>query len=112
MKISFKINSGVTWNDGAEPLAMVRHNVELDGLTGSNCAWDSFGDDAVKLNKDGETTISLVNNGTTAADFSAGSLQIVIQIDSQYTADHDLCEIELDEEDEPVITGEVKIVIE
>lgn len=114
MKITFKITSGITWNDGAEPLAMVRHNVEkAPGLTGSDAAWDKFeGEGVEKINKDGETTITLVNNSESAADWSAGSLQIVLQIDSQYSTNHDLCDIVLDDEGNPSITGEVKITIE
>ncbi len=109
LKVTFKITSGITWNADAEPLAMLRHNVEGLGIGSS---WDSFTEgDVVKVNKDGETTISLTNNTGTTADFSSGSVQIVLQIDSKYTKAHDLCEITIEDE-QPVITGEVKITIE
>ena len=110
MKVTFKITSGLTWNDDAKPLAMLRHNV--DGL-GIGTSWSDFTEgDAVEINKGGETTISLTNNTGAAADFSDGSLQIVIQTDSNYTDAHDLCEFEYDADGNPAITGEVNITIE
>lgn len=115
MKVTFKITSGITWKEGAEPKAILRHNVK--GL-GVGADWFGFGEaDAVVLNKDGETTLVLTNNTDSAADFtnggSGGSLQIVVQIDSQNKETHDMCEIAFDEEGkDPVITGEVSITIE
>lgn len=114
MKVSFKITSGLTWKDGAAPKAILRHNVEGLGV-GSD--WFGFGeDDAVAINKDGVTTISLTNNTGSAADFSngggGGSLQVAVQIDSKNAAGHDLCDITLDEDGNPAITGEVSVTIE
>ncbi len=110
MKVTFSITSGVTWNADAKPMAMLRHNV--DGL-GIGSSWTDFTEgDAVEINKNGETTISLTNNTSSTADFSSGSLQLVIQIDSNYTDQHNLCELTYDEEGSPVITGEIKITIE
>ena len=110
LNVSFKITSGLTWNADAQPLAMLRHNV--DGL-GVGSSWTYFTEaDVVKVNKDGVTTISLTNNTGSTADFSSGSLQIVLQIDSKYTDAHDLCDIEYDAEGNPAITGEVNITIE
>lgn len=110
MKVTFKITSGITWNDGAAPKAILRHNVEGLGV-GSD--WFGFNEaDAVALNKDGETTIALTNNTASAADFSAGSLQVCVQLDSENTANHNLCEVALDEDGNPAITGEVSITIE
>ncbi|MGN0010048.1 MAG: hypothetical protein ACI35N_01810, partial [Marinilabiliaceae bacterium] len=111
MNVTFKITSGITWHEGSQPKAILRHNVS--GL-GVGFDWFGFNEaDAVVLNKDGETTISLKNDTDAAADFSNGSLQIAIQIDSNNTEAHDMCEIAFDEEGkDPVITGEVSITIE
>lgn len=114
MKVSFKITSGLTWKDGAAPKAILRHNV--DGLGVSNDWYGFSDDDAVAINKDGVTTISLTNNTGSAADFSngggGGSLQVVVQLDSKNEVGNDLCDITLDEDGDPAITGEVSVTIE
>ncbi len=110
MKVTFSITSGLRWNEGAKPLAMLRHNV--DGL-GIGTSWTDFTEgDAVEVNTSGETTIALTNNTGAAADFSAGSLQIVLQTDTDYTDAHNLCEFDYDADGNPAITGIVKITIE
>lgn len=110
LKVSFQITSGVTWVEGAEPKALLRHNVAGLGV-GSD--WFGFGEaDAVAINKSGVTTLSLTNDTGSAADFSTGSLQIVIQIDSANSTAHDLCDIAVDEAGEPSITGTVSMTIE
>ena len=110
MKVTFSITSGLRWNEGAQPKAMLRHNV--DGL-GVGSSWTDFTEgDAVDVNTSGETTISLTNNTDAAADFSSGSLQIVLQTDTDYTDAHNLCEFDYDADGNPVITGIVKITIE
>lgn len=110
LKVSFQITSGVTWVEGAAPKAILRHNVAGLGV-GSD--WFGFGEaDAVAINKSGVTTLSLTNDTGSAADFSTGSLQIVIQIDSANTTAHDLCDITVDEAGEPTITGTVSMTIE
>lgn len=110
MTIKFSITGGITWNADAKPKAMIRHNV--DGL-GKGSDWSNFDEgDAVEINKSGETTLTLTNDTGSKADFTSGSLQIVIQIDSKYTEAHDLCEIALDDDGNPAITGNVSITIE
>lgn len=110
MTIKFSITSGVTWNADAKPKAMIRHNI--DGL-GTGSSWTNFDEgDAVEINKTGETTITLTNNTGSKVDFSSACLMILLQIDSNYTTAHDLCEITLDADGDPVITGNVSISIE
>lgn len=110
MTVKFKITSGITWKDGAAPKAVACFNTA--GF-GPGTTWDDYTvASAVTVNKTGETTLTIKNESGSKVDLSSATMQISLQIDSNNKTGNDLCTIDLDEEGNPKITGEVYITIE
>ncbi len=83
LTIKFKV-SGITWNEGVNPKAVICHNVGA-GLWEPACFDDAS---AVNLNKNGETTVTFTNTtGATVKFTEAPScLTIAMQIDGLVSA--------------------------
>lgn len=81
--IKFK-TSGITWNDGVAPKAVICHNIG-SGLWEPDCFSDAA---AVSLNMNGETTVTFTNSTGATVKFgdAPSCITIAIQIDGLVSA--------------------------
>lgn len=79
--VKFKINGGVTWT-GDPKCALIDNNIKT---TWEKDCFDL--DDAVVVNKDGETTVTLKNTLDTKVGFTSTCLDLSIQLDGYGTID-------------------------
>ena len=82
ISVTFKIKGGVTWT-GDPKCALIDNNIKT--------TWEPGGcfdlDDAVVVNKSGETTVTLTNNTGSKVGFKATCLDLSIQLDGYGTID-------------------------
>lgn len=83
--VVFKINSGITWS-ATPKCALITDNKDIGGIWEPKRFEQS---DAVELNTNGETTVSLTNTSGSTVTFTGTCLDLSIQLDGYGTLDGD-----------------------
>ena len=90
--VVFKINSGITWSTTPE-CALITDNKTIGG-TWEPKRFEQA--DAVELNTNGETTVSLRNTSGSTVTFTDTCLDLSIQLDGYGTLDGDASAVGLE----------------